>query len=102
MTMYGVDLRRMRAVKGLAIAGAALALSVGGCSNVINTGGDTTCKDFLTQDEAKQNDEVSKMLKDEGKNAPSGLELTAARTAALAYCKTLGNESSKIKDGPHL
>ncbi|MEO6794560.1 MAG: hypothetical protein ABI253_01945 [Mycobacterium sp.] len=92
----------MRVVKGLAIAGAALVLSVGGCSNVINTGGDTTCKDFLTQDEAKQNDEVSKMLKDEGKKDPSGLELTAARTAALAYCKTLGNESSTIKQGPHL
>ena len=28
------------------------------------TGGDTKCKDFTAQDEKKQNDEISKMLKD--------------------------------------
>lgn len=37
-----------------------------GCSaaQVINTGGDAKCKDFNTQDQSKQNQEIGKMLKD--------------------------------------
>ena len=52
-----------------------------GCSasEIGNTGGDTKCKDFLTQDEKKQNDEVSKMLKDESGQDPTNLEITARR-----------------------
>lgn len=83
-------------------AGMAAAISLAGCSSVINQGGDTTCKEYLTQDEATQNEAVIKMLKDENQQDPSGLQSTAARNSALAYCKTLGNENSKIKEAPHL
>lgn len=92
----------MRALKGLAVAGAAVVLTVTGCSKVINEGGDTTCKTYLSQDDGKQTDVVKKMLKDEGKGDPAELEVTAARTAATTYCKTLGSDNSKIKDAPHL
>lgn len=89
--------------KKLAVAaGLAAAISLAGCSSVINQGGDTTCKEYLTQDEATQNEAVIKMLKDENQQDPSGLQSTAARNSALAYCKTLGNENSKIKEAPHL
>lgn len=78
--------------------------AVVGCSGstVINEGGDTTCKTFLAQDEGKQNDEITKMLNDEGKKDPAELEISGARTAAVTYCKTVGNENSKISDAPHL
>ena len=89
--------------KKLAVAaGMAAAISLAGCSSVINQGGDTTCKEYLTQDEATQNEAVIKMIKDENQQEPSGLQSTAARNSALAYCKTLGNENSKIKEAPHL
>jgi acid stress chaperone HdeA len=86
------------------VAAAALAmLLVGGCSasQVINTGGDTKCQDFTTQDEKKQNDEISKMLKDKSGTEPTSLEISTTRLSASTYCQTLGKKDSKISDAPH-
>ncbi|WP_405498032.1 hypothetical protein [Nocardia sp. NBC_00511] len=69
-----------------------------GCSS--NAGGDTTCKDFLKQDTSKQTDTITKFLKDKGKN-PTGLEVTANRVSAAAFCKTLGKQDSKVRDIDH-
>jgi acid stress chaperone HdeA len=79
------------------------ALMFGGCSasQIINTGGDTKCKDFITQDEKKQNEEVSKMLKDKNGAEPNNLEVSATRMSALAYCQTVGKPDSKISESPH-
>jgi acid stress chaperone HdeA len=86
-----------------AIAASAAMAVVSGCSasEVINTGGDTKCKDFLTQDEKKQNDEVSKMLKDSSGKDPANLEITATKTSVTIYCQTLGKEDTKISEAPH-
>ena len=86
------------------VAAAALAmLLVGGCSasQVINTGGDTKCQDFTTQDEKKQNDEISKMLKDKSGTEPTSLEISTTRLSASTYCQTLATKNSKISDAPH-
>ncbi|WP_046300966.1 hypothetical protein [Mycobacterium sp. UM_Kg27] len=88
------------------IAFAALALGVlisSGCSasQVINTGGDTKCKDFVEQDEKKQDDEITKMLKDKSGADPSNLEISATRLSVSTYCKTLGKPESKISEAPH-
>ena len=61
-----------------ALAPATVAIAVllfSGCSasEVINTGGDTKCKDFTAQDEKKQNDEISGMLKDKRGAEPNNL-----------------------------
>lgn len=80
---------------------AAAAFVLGGCSavdKVTNKGGDTTCKEFSSHDEEKQKSEVSKMLKDQNGDEASGLQISATRMAVEAYCKTLGKDSSKIKD----
>ncbi len=79
------------------------ALLFSGCSpsQIINTGGDTKCKDFTTQDEKKQNDEVSKMLKDKSGSDPSNLQITATRLSAATYCQTLGKPDTKISEAPH-
>ena len=89
-------------MKRIALAAIAAVL-IGGCSasQIINTGGDTKCKDFTTQDEKKQSDEVSKMLKDKSGADPSNLEITATRLSAATYCQTLGKPDSKISEAPH-
>lgn len=85
----------------LAVSAAVAVLSGCSASEVINTGGDTKCKDFLTQDEKKQNDEISKMLKDKSGQDPSNLEITATKTSATLFCQTLGKEDTKISEAPH-
>lgn len=91
----------MKRFGAAAIATAALLFSGCSASQVINTGGDTKCKDFTSQDEKKQDSEVSKMLKDKSGAEPSNLEITATRTSASAYCQTVGKPDSKISEAPH-
>ncbi|WP_375488178.1 hypothetical protein [uncultured Mycobacterium sp.] len=83
------------------IAIAMLLFSGCSASEVINTGGDTKCKDFTTQDEKKQNDEVSKMLKDQSGAEPNNLQISATRMSAMTYCQTIGKPDSKISEAPH-
>ncbi len=87
----------------VAAAIAIAAVLLGGCSasQILNTGGDTKCKDFTSQDEKKQDSEVSKMLKDKSGADPSNLEITATRTSASLYCQTVGKPDSKISEAPH-
>jgi acid stress chaperone HdeA len=91
----------MKATAPVAITIAALLFSGCSASQIINTGGDTKCKDFTTQDEKKQNDEVSKMLKDKSGSDPSNLQITATRLSVATYCQTLGKPDSKIDEAPH-
>jgi acid stress chaperone HdeA len=90
-------------IRTVATAIAIAALSLSGCSasQILNTGGDTKCKDFTSQDEKKQDSEVSKMLKDKSGADPSNLEITATRTSASLYCQTVGKPDSKISEAPH-
>jgi acid stress chaperone HdeA len=91
----------MKAIAPLTIAIAALLFSGCSASQVINTGGDTKCKDFKTQDEKKQNDEVSKMLKDRSGADPSNIEISATRASVTIYCQTMGTPDNKISEAPH-
>jgi acid stress chaperone HdeA len=90
-------------MKQVAAATAIAMLLFSGCSasQVINTGGDTKCKDFTTQDEKNQNEEISKMLKDKSGAEPNNLEISATRLSASTYCQTVGKEDSKISEAPH-
>ncbi len=91
----------MKKVVLTATAIATLLFSGCSASEVINTGGDTKCKDFTTQDEKKQNDEVTKMLKDKSGVQPTNLEISATRLSASTYCQTLGTPDTKISQAPH-
>jgi acid stress chaperone HdeA len=84
-----------------AIAFAALLSGACSPSQIINTGGDTKCKDFTAQDEKKQSDEVTKMLKDKNGTDPTNVEITATRLSAMTYCQTLGKPDTKISEAPH-
>ena len=91
-------------MKSVAFAAFALGVLISsGCSasQVINTGGDTKCKVFVDQDEKKQDDEITKMLKDNSGADPSNLEISATRLSVSTYCKTLGKPESKISEAPH-
>ena len=92
----------MKATVPVATVIAALLFSGCSPSQLINTGGDTKCKDFTTQDEKKQDQEVSKMLKDKSGADPSNLEITASRMSAATYCQTVGKPDSKISEAPHI
>ena len=83
-----------------AIAIAATVVSGCSASTVINTGGDTPCKDFISTTR-KQSDEVSKMLKDTSGADPSQLQITATRLSATTYCQTAGHGDTKISQAPH-
>ena len=91
----------MKRIAPATIAIAMLLFSGCSASQVINTGGDTRCKDFTTQDEKKQNEEISKMLKDKSGAEPNNLQISATRLSALTYCQTVGNQDSKISEAPH-
>jgi acid stress chaperone HdeA len=93
-------------MKTTALAAIAIAIPTtlfSGCSasSVVNTGGDTTCKDFISHDEKKQTDEVSKMLKDKSGADPSPLQITSTRLSATTYCQTLGQGDTAISQAPH-
>jgi acid stress chaperone HdeA len=87
----------------VAAALAIAAVSISGCSasQVVNTGGSTKCKDFVTQDEQKQDSEIGKMLKDAHGTDPSSMELRASRRSALLYCQTIGSPDNPISNAPH-
>jgi acid stress chaperone HdeA len=91
----------MKSIATATIAIAVLLLSGCSASQVINTGGDTKCKDFITQDGKKQNEEISKMLKDKSGAEPTNLEISATRLSATTYCQTIGKPESKISEAPH-
>jgi acid stress chaperone HdeA len=91
----------MKRIVAAAVAVAALLLSGCSPSQIINTGGDTKCSDFIKQDENKQNSEVSKMLKDKSGAEPNNLEITATRLSAATWCQTVGTPDSKISEAPH-
>ncbi len=91
----------MKQIAAVTVAVAALLSGACSASQVINTGGDTKCKDFTAQDEKKQNDEVSKMLKDKSGADPTSMEISATRLSATTWCQTLGKPDSKISEAPH-
>ena len=93
-----------------ATAGMILALLFSGCSvsQVVNTGGDTKCEDFITQDQKTQTEEVSKMLtdarlKDKSAAQPTPAEISTSRLSAVTYCQSLGkaDQDSKISEAAH-
>ncbi len=93
----------MNRLMTMVIAGLAAATLATGCSStVMNQGGDTKCKDFTAADEKTQNETITKMLKDEGKNEPSNIELTGTRMAVQTYCQTVGTPDGPISQAPHL
>ena len=91
----------MKYIAAAAIAISVLLSSACSASQIINTGGDTKCKDFTSQDEKKQSDEVSKMLKDKSGTDPTNVEISATRLSVMTYCQTLGKPDSKISEAPH-
>lgn len=60
-------------------------------STIINTGGNTKCKDFTAQDEKKQDDEVSKMLKDKSSSDPNNMEISATRLSPRTCFTSTGS-----------
>jgi acid stress chaperone HdeA len=93
----------MKRISTLIVTGLAAAALATGCSSAVtNQGGDTKCRDFTSSDEKTQNETITKMLKDEGKNEPSNLELSGTRMSVQTFCQTAGTPDTRISQAPHL
>lgn len=90
----------MRQGKIFIAAGLIAVALVGGCTS--NKAGNTTCKEFNSQDKKTQNSEIAAMLKDEhsGKE-PSNGDISLTRMSAEAFCRTKGTQDSTISDINH-
>ena len=53
---------------------------------------------LVTQDQQKQNDEITKMLKDESGAQPNNLEISETRLSAMTYWQTLGRCTVRQQD----
>ena len=92
----------MTHAKVFLISAVAATTLLSGCSQMTNDGGDTKCSDFQSAEEKTQNEAITKMLTDEGKNEPSNAELAGTRLSITAYCQTVGTPDSAIKEAPRL
>ncbi len=86
-------------MKRLSVAAAASALIlISGCSGASNSGGDTTCKDFLAMRDNDKDAAVARMLKErEGRNASTG-DIEAKRTILIGLCQPADKQGSKISE----
>lgn len=94
-------MKRMTVMTSVMAAGIALSGLVSGCGAKAE-GGDTTCKDFTSANDADQQTAVTKMLKDEKGTDPVQLVITGTKLAVQSFCQTAGKPDSKIKEAPHL
>ncbi|GJF13056.1 hypothetical protein NGTWS1803_23880 [Mycolicibacterium cyprinidarum] len=92
----------MASAKIILVSTLAVSALLSGCSEITNPGGDMKCSDYKSSDEKTQNEAITKMLKDEGKNEPSNAELTGTRLSITTYCQTVGKPDNTIKEAPHL
>jgi acid stress chaperone HdeA len=83
----------------VAVAAAASALIlISGCSGASNSGGDTTCKDFLAMRNNDRDAAVAKMLKErEGHSASTG-DIEDKRTILIGFCQPPDKQGSKISE----
>ena len=94
-------MNRMKVTTSVAAAGVALAALLSGCGAKVE-GGDTSCKDYNSANDADRQTAVSKMLKDEKGTDAAQLEITGTKLSVQTFCQTAGKEDSKIKEAPHL
>jgi acid stress chaperone HdeA len=74
-----------------------------GCSaaQVVNTGGDTKCQDFTTQNQKSKTTRSARCARTRTAVKPNNLEITATRMSAVTYCQTAGTPDGKISEAPH-
>lgn len=94
-------MKRTTVMTSVVAAGVAFSALVSGCGAKAE-GGDTTCKDYISANDADQQTAVSKMLKDEKGTDAAQLEITGTKLSVQAFCQTAGKEDTKIKEAPHL
>jgi acid stress chaperone HdeA len=82
-------------VKRLAL-GLAVVVVVAGCSGASNSGGDTSCADFLAMRTDNQDATIAKLLKERnGRNSSTGDVLTK-REAVVELCEPENRQDARI------
>ncbi len=73
-------------------------LVISGCAGASNSGGDTTCKDFLAASTADQGATVAKMLKERNGRNGSTTDVESKRAAVVLSCQPSDKQDAKIGD----
>ena len=69
-----------------------------GCGGASNSGGDTTCAEFLARDDSGRDAIAAKMLKERNGSNSSTNDVVAKRLALDGLCKPADKQGAKISD----
>lgn len=69
-----------------------------GCSGASNSGGDTTCADFLAMRTEDQDATVAKLLKERNATNSSAGDVMSKRAVLAGLCTSEGRQDAKIGD----
>ncbi|WP_149359872.1 hypothetical protein [Lolliginicoccus suaedae] len=86
-------------VRALLIAGAAApVLAIAGCAS--NSGGDTTCAEFVEQSAEEQRETISTYIQEQTGNdaEPAAIAENAAMAAINGLCAVEGNDDTPIRE----
>jgi acid stress chaperone HdeA len=83
------------AVFAAAVVGALL---LGGCGGASNSGGDTTCKDFLAMSDNDKDATAARMLKERNGRNASTQDVELKRFALIGLCQPGAKQDAKIGD----
>ena len=87
-------------MKGIAVAAAVVmgVLVLVGCGGASNSGGDTTCRDFIAMSHNDEDATVAKILKERnGRNASTG-DVQRMRTTLVELCQPADKQGAKISE----
>jgi acid stress chaperone HdeA len=86
-----------RAVTAAAAVLCAVAI-ISGCGGAGNSGGDTTCKDFLAMSDNDKDATAAKMLKERNGRNASTSDVKGERVILVGLCKPTDKQGTKISD----
>jgi acid stress chaperone HdeA len=83
-----------------AVAAAAVigGLVLGGCGGASNSGGDTTCKDFLAMSDNDKDATSARMLKERNGRNASTQDVEIKRITLVGLCQPADKQGAKIDD----
>jgi acid stress chaperone HdeA len=73
-------------------------LVLGGCGGASNSGGDTTCKDFLAKSDNDKDATAARMLKERNGRNASTQDVEVKRITLVGLCQPADKQAAKISD----
>ena len=68
-----------------------------GCSSSASKGGDATCAEYMKMSDKDQTKAITLLLKEKDQNPSNGM-ISLSKMSAKMFCKTAGNDNSRIRE----